>query len=144
MTYEELSSLKISEFIYNKRNEIPIINVVQITPYNWGRIDIIISQFCNNQIEYLPILFDFNKIINPFSIKMGRIIDIPDFDFIMLNCDIKDIDSQKIPGVNESMNCKEVNRNLSSLIGSDSIVTAPKLGALKKVTYNPNTGKIIF
>lgn len=143
MTLENFGNLNISQFIYQKRNEIPILNTVKITDYNWGRIDIIISQFCGNRIEYLPLLLDFNKIQNPFEIPIGKYIDIPDFDFIILNCKSFDIESEKIPGVNQSMDCKKVNRNLSVII-NNIVESAPKLGALKKVTYNPDTGIIKF
>lgn len=140
----------ISDYIYNNKESIPIVNVVKITPYLWGRLDIIINEYCDGVLEFLPILMDFNKLVNPFDLKIGQYLNIPDYQYVINSISLVDLGN--IPGVNNNMDCLEVNKDretdmvtANNNTGKSRTVAIPKLNVnLKKVSYDTSTGKIRF
>lgn len=148
MTLEDFGNNQvISDYIYQNKESIPIINVVKVTKDSWGRLDIIIFEYCDGQMEFLPILMDFNKITNPFNVPVGTLINIPDYQYILESIKTNTIDTQ-IPGVSNSMVCLEQNKtNIKQGItkNSDKTVGIPKLNiSLKKVNYDSSTGIITY
>ncbi len=153
MTLEELSyNQVISDYIYKNKETIPIINVVKVTKDVWNRLDIIIFEYCDGNMFFLPMLMDFNKIENPFNVPVGTLINIPDYQYVIQALEITEIFNDKIPGVSNSMSC--INQNIENRIafGNDGnsvtknkTVAIPKLNiALKKVSYDATTGIISY
>ncbi len=153
MSPEEFGSNQIiSDYIYQNKELIPIIDVVEVTKDSWGRLDIIIFEYCDGQMEFLPILMDFNKISNPFDVPVGTLINIPDYQYLTQQIKINTIDTE-IPGVSNSMVCLEQNINniknkkTTNSISSNKNKTTgiPKLNVtVDKVTYDSATGIIKY
>ena len=137
----------ISEYIYNNKESIPIIDVIKVTEDSWGRLDIIIFEYCDGQMEFLPILMDFNKIINPFDVPIGTLINIPDYQYILQNISINTVDIQ-IPGVSNSMACIIQNQNNKKITKNNKTVKTtgiPKLNVtVDKITYDGINGVIKY
>lgn len=146
MFIDEFEETFVYQYIYENKNNIPILDTIKINDFLFGRFDIIINKYYHNKIEYLPLLLDFNNITNPIDVNIGRLIDIPDFDYVIQNlkkCNI--FDNNIIPGVNNSMNNQEVN-NIKLTENNKSKTTAiPKLKITQKnVSYNKETGIITY
>lgn len=135
----------IDKFIIDNRQQIPLIGAVKINNEIFGRLDIIINRYYNGQMEYLPILRDFNKITDDSELKIGKIIELPDVSFIEQNLSITEIlyDDEIIPGINKSTNNKLINN--SNIISSTKTTASPKLKITQdKVTYDEETGVLKF
>lgn len=149
MTLEDFGSNQIiSDYIYKNKESIPIIDVVKVTKEIWCRLDIIIFEYCDGNMEFLPILMDFNKIANPFDVPVGTLINIPDYQYIIEQLEINTVDTE-IPGVSNSMACIEQNKINMDLNNAnkntDKTTGIPKLNiTLKKVSYDSSTGIIKY
>lgn len=151
MTLEEFGNNQvISDYIYKNRDSIPIINVIKVTKEIWCRLDVIIFEYCDGQMEFLPILMDFNKIANPFEVPVGTLINIPDYQYVIEAIQINTVNTQ-IPGISNSMACIEQNINNSKTNKNNSnntkskTIAVPKLNiALNSVNYDSTTGIIKY
>lgn len=146
MFVDEFEKTYVYQYIYENKDKIPIIDTVKINDFLFGRFDIIINRYYHDKMEYLPLLLDFNNITNPIDINIGKLIDIPDFDWVIQNlkkCNI--FDDNIIPGINTSMNNQEVN-NIQLSENTKSKTTAiPKLKITQKnVSYDKETGIITY
>ena len=155
MSPEEFGNNQIiSDYIYQNKESIPIIDVVKVTKDSWGRLDIIIFEYCDGKMEFLPILMDFNKIANPFTVPIGTLINIPDYQYIIESIKTNTVfnadnnDDVNIPGVSNSMACITQNKlNIKQGVNknSDKTIGIPKLNVtLKKVNYDSSTGIITY
>lgn len=104
---------------------------------NFTRLDIEMVKFGYDMSVY-PSLLDANKISNPFDLKPGRFMIMPDFS--LLENQIRTIDLvglQSIPGVNSKppQNTNTKNRKVS-LTKIDKI--------FDNVSYDENTGTIKY
>lgn len=146
MFIENFDSVIVSKYIYNNRNKIPVIDVVKINDFLYGRLDIIVNRYYPGKMEYLPLLMDFNGITDPTDLNIGRLIEIPDFDWLIENIDeCKIFDDEKIPGVNSSMISKEVNESNKKEKTKSKTTAIPKLNiTLQRVSYDVDTGVIKF
>lgn len=137
----------ISDYIYQNKESIPIINVVKVTPEIVGRLDILIFEYCDGLMEYLPILMDFNKISNPFTIPEGTLINIPDYQYVLQSITTLNLD-EKIPGVSNSMSCIQQNQSNKEdglNLAANTTTGIPKLSVtLEKVKYDSETGIITY
>ena len=125
------------------QENIPVLATVKINNSNYGRIDTLVNKYYQGNMAFLKFLMSFNKISDPIEIKLGMIFEIPDMNFLISQFEINNIlEVNKIPGVINSMDNKKVN-NISN--NSTTTVAVPKLKiALKKVSYNSETGIITF
>lgn len=86
--------LKMVEPVILFRDDVPIIATHTVTKFEVGRIDIIANIYYRNPSN-AELLLKFNNISNPFSIKEGDEILIPDSDIPMKTwTKIKPIDSE--------------------------------------------------
>lgn len=146
MFSSNLSKTNVSRYMYENKNDIPIIDTIKITNFLYGRLDIVINRYYNGRMEYLPLLMDFNNIVDPLKINIDSLIDIPDFDLMIQNLtDNQIFVDDKVPGVNSTMVNREVNDAQKKESNKTSTTALPKLNiTLRKVQYNPDTGKITY
>lgn len=146
MYLSELTTTIVSNYMYENRDKVPIIDTVKINDFLYGRLDILLNRYYNGRMEYLPLLMDFNHITDPVDINIGRYIDIPDFDVLIQNLsECKIFTDENIPGVNSSMICQEVNKSQQSDKSKTKTTAIPKLSiTLKKVSYDVDTGVITY
>lgn len=146
MFIDEFEETFVYQYIYENKNNIPIIDTLKINDFLFGRFDIIVNKYYHNKIEYLPLLLDFNNISNPIDVNIGKIIDIPDFDWVIQNlkkCNL--LDDNKIPGVNFSMNSQNNNDSLKQENNNSKTTAIPKLKITQKnVSYDKETGIITY
>lgn len=149
LEYLDKDDVNVTNFVFENRSQIPIIATVKVTVDLWGRLDKIVNKYYQGQMEYYKLLLDFNRIQNPIDVKIGQMIDVPDFEqFVDSIQELDTFDTDRIPGVNESMNSLVVNTNKKNFTGnknSKETVGIPKLKVkLKKVSYNPDSGMLTF
>lgn len=148
--FYNIDDIDISKFIYENREDVPIIATIKITNSNWGRLDTIVNKYYQGQMEYYKLLLDWNHIINPLNVKIGQMIDVPDFNYLLGKIiEINLFEDDKIPGVSSSMNSLVVNRerkeSLKSNTNSSETTAIPKLKVkVNKVKYDSQTGVITF
>lgn len=148
MSPEEFGNNQIiSEYIYKNKESIPIINVVKVTKDIWCRLDVLIFEYCDGMMEFLPILMDFNKISNPFDVPIGTLINIPDYQYVLQNIEINTVEKE-IPGVSNSMACiiqNQNNKKITKASKNNKTTGIPKLNVtVEKVSYDSTTGIIRY
>lgn len=139
----------LSEFINTRRNEIPIIDTIEVNEFILGRFDIVINKYYGGLVgfETLPafhaLLLDFNNISDPTDVHEGMFLDIPDFESLTLAT--SQIDLTNIPGVSHTTNSEVINREQKLEEKKDSTIGAPKINQRnKKASYDPKTGIFRF
>lgn len=149
LEYLDKDNVDISKFVYENRDQIPIIATVKVTTELWGRLDKIVNKYYQGQMEYYKLLLDFNRIQNPIDVKIGQMIDVPDFETYITNLsELELFDTDRVAGVNPSMNSLIVNSNNKNATGnknSKETVGIPKLKIkLRKVAYDKASGIITY
>lgn len=139
----------LSEFIHTRRNEIPIIDTIEVNEFIMGRFDIVINKYYGGLVgfETLPafhaLLLDFNNISDPTDVHEGMFIDIPDFESLMIQMEPIDLDD--IPGISHTTNSEVMNKEQKNEEKKDSTIGAPKINQRnKKASYDPKTGIFKF
>lgn len=102
---------------------------------NFTRLDIEMVKFGYDMSVY-PSLLDANKISNPFELKPGRFMIMPDFS--LFENQIKTIDLHSVPGVNS----KPHNHIDGAKNRKVSLTKIDKI--FDNVSYDKNTGMIKF
>lgn len=125
-------------------NDVPSLGKIKIDSLTVGRLDIIINKYYHGDKKYLPLLKDINKISDETEMKIGMILDLPDFDYIEKYINISDdleSDSLLIPGVLQNI----ANSKNTEFIKNAVVIASPKLKiSLDQVKYDSDTGKITF
>jgi hypothetical protein len=138
----------INNFIYDiqlseELSNIPLIGSITIDNNLWGRPDIIINRYYNGELELIPHLLNFNNISDISEMKIGMIMELPDFDYFKHKMVINKLTDENIPGVNKSMNNKQLNIEKTNQTKQSKTTASPKLNiTLKNIDYNKNTGVI--
>ena len=137
----------IDKFQYLKKlSEIPLIGTLKIDNLLYGRFDIIINKYYNGFKKYIEPLMDFNKISDPTEVKIGMIIELPDFQTLEQQTkiigDLEDSDIQ-LPGILKDISNSQNNSNAG--VSSTQSVASPKLKiSLEQVSYDAESGKIKY
>lgn len=137
----------IDKFQYLKKlSEIPLIGTLKIDNLLYGRFDIIINKYYNGFKKYIEPLMDFNKISDPTEVKIGMIIELPDFQTLEQQTkiigDLEDSDIQ-LPGILKDISNSQNNSNAG--VSSTQTVASPKLKiSLEQVSYDAESGKIKY
>lgn len=74
----------LSTFISIKKEEIRLIDIVIFDNNLCNRLDKLTSYYYGDN-KYLDLFLDYNDIINPFDIKYGQLIFVPDLDALLSN-----------------------------------------------------------
>lgn len=142
ITSEQFDNNSISAFMIEHRNEIPLIDTVKIDNLLYGRFDIIMNRYYKGRMDFIQLVMDFNKISDPIEIKIGAIIELPDLFALEDLTSVNNIlDTDIIPGVNETPNSRTVNNSMAGNNKSLQTTAVPKLKIKKEpVSYDSETG----
>ena len=141
MTIDEALLHTISTYIYADRNRIPIIDTIEINDFIYCRLDILLTKYYGafeNRIQLYPLLLDFNNISDPTNIKIGTVIDIPDFETLVNQLQFSD--DSVVNGINKFGKLNDLETD-----GTNDKTAVPKLNIKRQQSsYNPDTGEISF
>lgn len=147
ITDEQFENNGLDVFEISNMLDIPLIGVVRIDKNSFGKLDVVINRYYNGNMKYLKLLMDFNKISDPTEMRIGQVIELPDFEYLLQNTKINSIlDDNIIPGVSISTNNFVVNSSKQKNSTNSTKTTAsPKLKlTFNKVSYNNDTGMLKF
>lgn len=81
--------------------DIPIIASVIITQEIWGRLDIIMLRYYS-RLDVLPIILDFNNIMDITELKVNDIINLPNIALLNTNTTFNPLlEEYEVPGFHE-------------------------------------------
>jgi len=148
MTIDEILILPVDQ-LFNQLPiiDIPLINIVKIDNNLFGKFDIIINRYYGGDMRILPLLLAFNKITDQTEVKLGTILELPNFDILFNQLTPNTILSDNnIPGISKTMDNKIINNETIKATNSTNLTTAsPKLQiTLKKVSYDLETGILSY
>lgn len=144
MLQTEYLELSVDTINYvDSKDEVELIDVIKIDNNLWGRLDILIKRYYNNDMSILPIILDFNEISDVTEIKIGTLIKLPYINSLetVTKLSVNNIyETEKVPGIIEKT------KTNNFLIKNNSKQKAmPRLNLeLEKITYNKNTGEVIY
>jgi hypothetical protein len=146
MTIEEALKLDFEKIHIKDRSKVEIMDVVKIDNRLWGRYDLIIKQYYNNNLNFLPFLYYFNGITNPIEINLGTLIQIPDIYTLNQQLELIHNDENTIPGIVKYTDNRRANAELRENNINGSTTTAlPKLSiTMEKIKYDSDNGTIIL
>ena len=134
----------ISSYVIDGRERIPFLGYFYLDNDTVGRLDIICIKAYGN-IDYLPLLLDFNNITDVSSTEVSDKVIVPDFNNILgqhtenniINMDKYngDVDDVDVPGISRYSNNQLPDNKASSdginQTSSDSLVNDNNTGNLK-------------
>lgn len=98
----------LSTFITIQKSEIRLIDIVIFDNNLCNRLDKLTSYYYGDN-KYLDLFLDYNDIIDPFDIKYGRLIFVPDLDALLSNYQVIK-NTGKLRHIN-----KVIERNISGI-----------------------------
>lgn len=140
--YSMLESIEVD------RSQVRILDIIKIDDTLCGRMDIVCMTYYNS-LAYLPILLQFNHIVDPKEQQVGDLVQIPFLEDIISNSQevndtiLQDWDKgTPIPYVVEVKDCTD--KSKESLPKLDK--TSNPLLDIKdsSVEYNPESGQLFF
>lgn len=124
--------------------DIPLMNIIRIDNYNYGRIDLICMMYYHT-LDVRSIILDYNKISDLIELKIGQILRLPDLQSLISNIKIQEDLTENCPGIIMTSDNRKYNESKNANGNSNETVACPKLDIAKRhVTYDEETGIITY
>jgi len=137
----------IDALVIDNVSMINIVDIIKIDDRLWGRFDLIMNKYYQGRMELLPLLMSFNGIADVTEVNIGQFIEIPDIQSLEQNVSVNTIlDDNIVPGIMSTTNNLLINQQKTlENLNKNKTNAMPKLGiTLKHVSYNKDTGEVIF